>query len=289
MRSTARTPRPLSPARSRRTPVRGAVVLVTGAASGIGALVAVQAAHRGARAVVLWDLDLPAAQDVATRVQAAGATCLAQRVDLRDAQEVEAAGRVVLERLGRVDVLVNSAGVVTGRRFEDLSEEDVARTFDVNILALYRVVRCFLPGMRTRDRGCVVTIASAAGLVGVARQTDYSASKFAAVGFMESLRSELRRSGSHVRTLVVAPYYVSTGMFAGVRTRVPLLLPVLEPERVASQVLDSVERGDARRILPWFANAVLLVKALPVPVADAITDLFGISTTMDTFTGRPGH
>lgn len=289
MRSTARTPRPLSPARSRRTPVRGAVVLVTGAASGIGALVAVQAAHRGARAVVLWDLDLPAAQDVATRVQAAGATCLAQRVDLRDAQEVEAAGRVVLERLGRVDVLVNSAGVVTGRRFEDLSEEDVARTFDVNILALYRVVRCFLPGMRTRDRGCVVTIASAAGLVGVARQTDYSASKFAAVGFMESLRSELRRSGSHVRTLVVAPYYVSTGMFAGVRTRVPLLLPVLEPGRVASQVLDSVERGDARRILPWFANAVLLVKALPVPVADAITDLFGISTTMDTFTGRPGH
>lgn len=288
MRSTARTPR-LSPARSRRTPVRGAVVLVTGAASGIGALVAVQAAHRGARAVVLWDLDLPAAQDVATRVQAAGATCLAQRVDLRDAQEVEAAGRVVLERLGRVDVLVNSAGVVTGRRFEDLSEEDVARTFDVNVLALYRVVRCFLPGMRTRDRGCVVTIASAAGLVGVARQTDYSASKFAAVGFMESLRSELRRSGSHVRTLVVAPYYVSTGMFAGVRTRVPLLLPVLEPERVASQVLDSVERGDARRILPWFANAVLLVKALPVPVADAITDLFGISTTMDTFTGRSRH
>ena len=288
MRSTARTPR-LSPARSRRTPVRGAVVLVTGAASGIGALVAVQAAHRGARAVVLWDLDLPAAQDVATRVQAAGATCLAQRVDLRDAQEVEAAGRVVLERLGRVDVLVNSAGVVTGRRFEDLSEEDVARTFDVNVLALYRVVRCFLPGMRTRDRGCVVTIASAAGLVGVARQTDYSASKFAAVGFMESLRSELHRSGSHVRTLVVAPYYVSTGMFAGVRTRVPLLLPVLEPERVASQVLDSVERGDARRILPWFANAVLLVKALPVPVADAVTDLFGISTTMDTFTGRSGH
>ena len=288
MRSTARTPR-LSPARSRRTPVRGAVVLVTGAASGIGALVAVQAAHRGARAVVLWDLDLPAAQDVATRVQAAGATCLAQRVDLRDAQEVEAAGRVVLERLGRVDVLVNSAGVVTGRRFEDLSEEDVARTFDVNVLALYRVVRCFLPGMRTRDRGCVVTIASAAGLVGVARQTDYSASKFAAVGFMESLRSELRRSGSHVRTLVVAPYYVSTGMFAGVRTRVPLLLPVLEPERVASQVLDSVERGDARRILPWFANAVLLVKALPVPVADAVTDLFGISTTMDTFTGRSRH
>ena len=196
---------------------------------------------------------------------------------------------MVLEHLGRVDVLVNSAGVVTGRRFEDLSEEDVARTFDVNVLALYRVVRCFLPGMRTRDRGCVVTIASAAGLVGVARQTDYSASKFAAVGFMESLRSELRRSGSHVRTLVVAPYYVSTGMFAGVRTRVPLLLPVLEPVRVASQVLDSVERGDARRILPWFANAVLLVKALPVPVADAVTDLFGISTTMDTFTGRSGH
>ena len=226
---------------------------------------------------------------------AVAATCVmsgwgrAWGVDVTSSEAVDAAAAQVLAAYGRVDILINSAGVVTGKRFADLTEADVQRTFDVNVLALYRVVRCFLPGMRTRDRGCVVTIASAAGLVGVARQTDYSASKFAAVGFMESLRSELRRSGSHVRTLVVAPYYVSTGMFAGVRTRVPLLLPVLEPERVASQVLDSVERGDARRILPWFANAVLLVKALPVPVADAVTDLFGISTTMDTFTGRSGH
>ena len=110
--------------------------------------------------------------------------------------------------------------------------------------------------------------------MGVARQADYSASKFAAVGFTESLRSELRHSGSHVHTLVVAPYYIDTGMFDGVRTRVPLLLPILKPAKVADAVLDSVERGDQRRVLPRFANAVLTLKALPVPLLDAVTEAF---------------
>ena len=156
----------------------------------------------------------------------------------------------------------------------------------MNVFSLYRTVRRFLPGMVERDRGSIVTIASAAGLVGVARQADYSASKFAAVGFTESLRSELRHSGSHVHTLVVAPYYIDTGMFDGVRTRVPLLLPILKPAKVADAVLDSVERGDQRRVLPRFANAVLTLKALPVPLLDAVTEAFGVSSTMDGFTGR---
>ena len=211
-----------------------------------------------------------------------------------DPMVVATAAAQVLAAYGRVDILINSAGVVTGKRFADLTEADVQRTFDVNVFALYRTARAFLPGMRARNRGCVATIASAAGLVGVSRQSDYSASKFAAIGFMESLRSELRHEGSAVRTLIVAPYYIDTGMFDGVRTRVPALLPILRPQWAAERVLDSLERGDQRRVLPRFANAVLLLKGLPVPVLDGlpvpvldrVADLFGIASTVDHLTGR---
>ena len=251
--------------RPAKAPIRGAVVLVTGAGSGIGELMAVGAA---------------------LEIERRGGTAWAWRVDVADGHCVDAAAASVLAAFGRVDILVNNAGIVTGKRFAEMTEDDVERTFQVNVFSLYRTVRRFLPGMVERDRGSIVTIASAAGLVGVARQADYSASKFAAVGFTESLRSELRHSGSHVHTLVVAPYYIDTGMFDGVRTRVPLLLPILKPAKVADAVLDSVERGDQRRVLPRFANAVLTLKALPVPLLDAVTEAFGVSSTMDGFTGR---
>jgi len=280
-------PRKNPPSRPlRRTPVRGAVVLITGGASGIGRLMGLEAARRGAGAVVVWDLDAPGARRVVEEVRRLGGRGRAWGVDVTSSEAVDAAAAQVLAAYGRVDILINSAGVVTGKRFADLTEADVQRTFDVNVFALYRTARAFLPGMRARNRGCVATIASAAGLVGVSRQSDYSASKFAAIGFMESLRSELRHEGSAVRTLIVAPYYIDTGMFDGVRTRVPALLPILRPQWAAERVLDSLERGDQRRVLPRFANAVLLLKGLPVPVLDRVADMFGIASTMDHFTGR---
>ncbi|HHW82360.1 MAG TPA: SDR family oxidoreductase [Actinomycetales bacterium] len=270
-----------------RMPLEGTVVLVTGAGSGIGELVAVGAARRGARGVVLWDIDPVAAERVAAAVGLAGAEAYVQRVDVRDTQAVAAAAAQVLAQYGAVDVLVNNAGVVSGKDLVDLSEEEIARTFDVNVLAHYRTIRAFLPTMLQRDSGLVVTVASAAGLVGVARQTDYSASKFAAVGLTESLRAELRHRGSQVGTLLVCPYYIDTGMFEGVRTRVPLLLPILRPERVAEQVLDAIESGRQRLVLPAFAQSILFLKGLPVGIVDAVADLFGINATMDAFVGRP--
>ena len=84
------------------------------------------------------------------------------------------------------------------------------------------------------DRDWAVrTIASLAGMVGVAQQTDYSGSKHAAVGFTESLRAELHESGPGVSTLLVCPYYIDTGMFAGVRSRFSAVLPILQPDDVA--------------------------------------------------------
>lgn len=267
-----------------RIPLRGTHVLITGGASGIGRLLALDAADRGAAAVVIWDRDEAGARAVAEEITAGGTRAYAVRVDLADNTDVERAAARTLAEAGRVDVLVNCAGVVSGAQFLDLTEEQVNLTYQVNALALYRTTRAFLPGMLSRKRGLVVTIASAAGLIGVARQTDYAASKHAAVGFTDSLRAELRGTG--VRTLLVCPYYIDTGMFDGVRTRVPALLPILREGEVTRKIWDAAERGAQRLVLPPFAQSIMFLKGLPLPIVDAVVGAFGINHTMDAFTGR---
>ncbi len=266
--------------------IQGRIVLITGAARGIGRLLALGAATRGAAGVVLWDRDPGELEAVAEQVRRLGSPALTGRVDVTDEDAVAEAAAQAEERFGGVDILVNNAGIVTGKRFVETSGEEVRRTYEVNSIALHTTTRYVLPGMLRRDRGLVVNIASAAGLVGVARQTDYSASKFAAVGFTESLRNELRAEGSRVRTLVVCPYYIDTGMFAGVTTRFPLLLPIQQPRAVAIQILKAIERGKARLVTPPFATTTFATRMLPVPVAERILDTFGINQGMDHFRGH---
>lgn len=253
----------------------GARVLITGAGSGLGRELAIMAAARGAK-VIAWDLDADAAR---TTAEATGGEWAALDVTDSDAVESAAAGT-------RVDVLINCAGVVTGKRLMEASEAQIRRTFEVNALAGFWTTRAFLPGMLKRDHGMIVTIASAAGLVGVAKQTDYAASKWAAIGFTESLRAELRSLGTRVRTLVVAPYYIDTGMFEGVRTKVPLLLPILRPVGVSTKILKAIEAGRQQLMLPPLVRVVPAMRILPPVAFDLVLDLFGINQSMDHFVGR---
>ncbi|MFY9263174.1 MAG: SDR family oxidoreductase [Actinomycetaceae bacterium] len=267
-----------------KVPMRGAVVLITGGGLGIGQLMAVEAARRGAKAVVIWDLTR--ATETERLIAQANPATLVRLDEVDVTQNIDEVAAEVLAEFGRVDILINNAGIVTGKNFLELTDADVERTFAVNTLSHYRTTRAFLPGMLERDRGSVVTIASAAGLVGVARQTDYSASKFGAVGFAESLRAELRHHGSNVHTLLYCPYYISTGMFDGVKTRFSALLPILRPEKVAKQIIDAIEAGTQMKVAPPIVRLVQLIKPLPVPLIDTMLDIFGINSTMDDFTGR---
>jgi all-trans-retinol dehydrogenase (NAD+) len=176
----------------------------------------------------LWDIDEARLQSTTEEIRAmSGGRCSGYLCDVSDAHAVRNTADQVLSDVSEVDVLVNNAGIVTGAPFLELPDERIETTFRVNVFPLYWVTKAFLPGMVARGRGHVVTIASAAGLVGVARQTDYSASKHAAVGFDESLRVELARLAPAIRTTVVCPFYIDTGMFEGVRTRFKRLLPIL--------------------------------------------------------------
>ncbi|NUT71982.1 SDR family oxidoreductase [Pseudarthrobacter sp. C4D7] len=265
------------------TRLSGSTLLITGGGSGLGRRMALGAARRGSR-VLVWDVDAAAGAAVRDEIRAAGGQAEAQAVDVTDREAVRAAAA----QAGPVDVLVNNAGVVSGRRLLDATEEAIERTMNVNVLALYWVTRAFLGGMVQRGHGTVVTIASAAGMVGVARQTDYSASKFAAFGFNESLRAELRADHTGVNTLVVCPYYINTGMFDGVQTRWPRILPILGEEDVAAAVLDAIEAGRRKLVLPPLVNLLPVLRVLPVSVFDRVMDVLGVNRTMDHFTGRKG-
>ncbi len=264
-----------------RRNLNGARVLVTGGGSGIGRQMGVQAAQRGAH-VIIWDRDGKAGDRVRDEIRKAGGSAEAHTVDITDVAGVNRAAK----DSGVVDVVINNAGIVAGKHLLDSTEESIRRTYEVNALGLYWVTRSVLPGMIERRDGSVVTIASAAGLLGVAQQTDYSATKFAAVGFMESLRAEMRALGHPIDVLTVCPFFIDTGMFEGAQTKFPLLLPVLKEGPVAKEVLNAIERRKPTLLLPPFARVLPLARLLPVRWFDKLADFLGVNQTMDHFVGR---
>ena len=267
------------------TGFRDAHVLITGAAGGIGRLLALGAAARGAR-VTLLDRDEAGLVQVRAELARAGGEAAMFAVDLCDRAALQGVAARVLASRGPVAILINNAGVVTGATLLECSDAAIERTFQVNALALFWTVRAFLPGMIAQGRGHVVTIASAAGLGGTSRLTDYCASKFAAVGFDESLRLELRRLGHPIRTTVVCPWFIDTGMFRGVKSSWPWLLPILRPEHVARRILGAIRHDRKRLIMPRFVMAVLLARILPLGLFDAVMRFFGVDRAMDEFSGR---
>ncbi len=262
--------------------ISGQNVLITGAGSGIGRLLADRVIARGGF-VIAWDINQAALDDLGAAYP--GRTAIYQ-IDLSRKTAVQETAQQVIEQQGGVDILVNNAGVVQGKSILDCDDDAITRTFDVNILAHFWTVRAFLPGMIQRGRGHIVTVSSGGGILGAPYLSDYCGSKFAAFGFDESLRLEFKRNNLPIKTTIVCPYYINTGMFAGVKTRFSWLLPILEPDDVADKMIKAIEKGRQRLIMPPFSYTTFLVRPLPVNLFDNITRFFGITTSMDEFTGR---
>lgn len=263
-------------------------VLITGAAGGIGRLMAQKIAARGAQ-LILWDVNQAGLDNLAAELRQQGGKVSTYVCNLADRKAIYATAEAVLKDCGSIDILLNNAGIVSGKALIEASDEDILRTFDVNTLALFWTTRAFLPDMVKRNSGHIVTIASAAGLVGTARLIDYCSSKFAAVGYNEALRTELKRQGLNIKTTLVCPYYINTGMFEGVKTRFPLLLPILEPEYVANKIVSAIQHNRQRLVMPRFVLTSYAARLLPMWLFDSIMNFLGVSKSMDEFTGRPGH
>lgn len=265
--------------------IKGRNILITGGASGIGRRLALKVSAVGGR-VILWDVDAGGLDRVAGEIRAAGRAVLTSVCDVSRDEEVYRTAREVTEAFGPVDILVNNAGVISGKPFLECTDGQCRQTMEVNAMAHFWTVRAFLPGMIQRGTGHLVTVSSAAGIVGVSRLVDYSASKAAAFGFHEALRMEIRQNGWPVRTTVVCPYFINTGMFDGVRTRFAALLPILDEEHVADRILYAILTNRKRVIMPPMVYSVWLLRLLPVAFFDFVADLMGINDAMQTFKGR---
>lgn len=261
-------------------------ILITGAGSGVGRRMALTMAREGATLIV-WDINPSALENVLDELYLASSTKHFGYVcDVSDSDQVREKAQIVLRQAGRVDILINNAGVVSGKSFLDCSEKEITRTMAINTMALFWTTRAFLPAMMQRNNGHIVTVASAAGLIGVAKLADYSASKFAAVGFDEALRAELKQKAPCVNTTVICPFYITTGMFAGVKTRFPFLLPILDESYAAEKMVRAIERRRPRLIMPWLVHVIPLLRVLPVAVFDWVAGFFGVNVSMAHFTGR---
>lgn len=268
------------------TDVRGRTIVVTGGASGMGRLVALKLARQGGR-VVIWDIDAARLDQVVAELNATGQqTANGYLCDVSNRQHVSDTAARVRREVGPVSILVNSAGIVSGRSFLELSESQIERTMSVNTMALFWTAKAFLPEMVRSGSGHLVTIASAAGTIGVAGLADYCASKWAAVGLDEALRAELKQRAPGVKTTIVCPYFVDTGMFQGVRTRFSCLLPILHEDRVAERIVRAIRRDKPRLALPWLVNFVPLLRMLPLSAFDTLANWLGINDAMRSFEGR---
>lgn len=267
------------------TQIGKAVALVTGGASGIGLLTAQRLAAAGAARVVLWDIDAAALDRAVAGLRAQGRAADGIVVDVSQPAAI-AAAVAATEALGAApDILVNNAGIVVGKPFAGHSEADIRRTMDINATAPMLLTRAFLPGMIARGRGHVVNIASAAGMLSNPNMAVYAASKWAMIGWSDSLRLEMETGRTGVRVTTVCPTYIDTGMFQGARLR---LIPLLKPERVADAIVRAIRRDRIFLRLPAIVNTLPFLKGLmPVRVFDAVgARLFGVYSSMDKFRGR---
>jgi all-trans-retinol dehydrogenase (NAD+) len=209
--------------------------------------------------------------------------------DVSNKESIENAGRIARQNFGTVTMLINNAGIVSGKTILENSDFMMKKTLEVNTLAHLYTIREFLPDMLKIKKGHIVSIASVAGTVGTPGLSDYCASKFGAFAIDECLRTEMKKHGhSYIKTTCICPFFINTGMFDGVKSYFPF--KILDQHYVVWRILTAIRQEEELVIMPWMCNVIFLLRAFcPVSVADYIGKFVGGHTYMDTFRGRMGH
>ncbi|XP_028659382.1 epidermal retinol dehydrogenase 2 isoform X2 [Erpetoichthys calabaricus] len=236
---------------TRRKNVAGEIVLISGAGSGIGRLMSLEFAKLGAT-LVLWDINQDGNKETARLVKEnGGLRVYTYQCDCSNKTEIYRVADQVKREVGDVTILINNAGIVTGKKFMDSPDDLVQKTLEVNTLAHFWTYKAFLPAMMASNHGHLVSIASSAGLIGVNGLADYCASKFAAVGFAESIGLEMLASGKDgIKTTIVCPYFITTGMFDGCQSKWPRLLPILDSSYAAKKIVDAILKEQVYLVMP---------------------------------------
>jgi all-trans-retinol dehydrogenase (NAD+) len=183
-------------------------------------------------------------------------------LDLTSHEDIKSVCDKIRNEIGPVNILINNAGIVNhGKLFLDLSQTEVTRLFQVNVLAHFWLCQEWLPSMLEKNHGHIVNVASVCGLQGAYKLTDYCSSKFAAVGFTESLRLELANinPNNNIVVSLVCPFHVQTKLFDGVEfAHLKWLGLSMSAEEVASCIVNGVLANKECIYLPRIPTTVIM-------------------------------
>lgn len=261
------------------------IILITGAGTGIGKLMAERFAALGG-IILLTARRVEVVDAIAAAIRSDGGRAFAYTLDVADIGTFPAFRESIVREHGTIDFLVNNAGIVHGGAFETVPLSDHLETMQVNTHGLIALTHAFLPHLLLRPRAHIINIASASGFISLPFGASYAASKWAVVGFSDSLRLELNARGhTNVSVTTVCPSYISTGMFDGVKS--PLFSPMLTPDKLVNAVIKGIGRRRAFVMAPYMVNWIEFGKGvLPRTLWDWFARAIGISTSMSTWHGK---
>ncbi|MEQ1880808.1 MAG: 3-oxoacyl-ACP reductase FabG [Burkholderiales bacterium] len=208
--------------------LKNKIAIITGSARGIGQATALKFAAEGAK-VVVCDLDRKAVDEVVEKILASQGQAIGGTLNVTKMASVNALMKEVMEKFGRIDVLVNNAGIVDDGRLRNMSEEQFDRVIDVNLKGTYNCTRAVVDIMIAQNGGVILNASSVVGIYGNFGQTNYAASKFGVIGMAKTWARELGRNG--IRVNAVCPGFVETTILKSI------------PQKVMQAMIDRVPLG----------------------------------------------
>lgn len=212
--------------------LQGKVSIITGAASGIGKATAEKFVKEGA-IVAVCDVNGDAVASLATALQAAGGQAVAYRVNVTDKAEIASMVADIKQRFGRIDVLVNNAGIVKDAQLIKMTDDQFDAVIDINLKGVYNCTRAVVDTMVEQGSGVILNASSVVGLYGNFGQTNYAASKFGVIGFVKTWAKELGKKG--IRANAVCPGFVATPILASMPEKVIQAMEERVPMRRLAQ------------------------------------------------------
>ncbi len=251
--------------------LRGAAILITGASAGIGRATALAFAKEGAR-LLLAARRRERLEEVAAAVHALGGEALVAQTDVADRRQVESAVHQALSTFGRLDILINNAGIGNFGLLEETPVEEIETLWAVNMMGTIYATQAAIPLMRRQGGGQIINVASVAGKRGNPGNSVYCATKFAMVGMSEALRAELRGSGIEVSVICPIGTITEFREVSAARSKRdhPIMGPMQTAEEVARAIVRCAKKPSPEVIVYPPARLLVLINALSPRLADRI-------------------
>jgi all-trans-retinol dehydrogenase (NAD+) len=265
------------------TQLKGKIALITGGASGIGKIMVRLLLERKAK-VIIWDINQQKIDETIAEFSQKG-IIVGFMVDVSDVNQIQETANKVKKEVGIVDVIINNAGIVAGKYFHEHTRFDILKTMEINANAPMFITKEFLKGMMDQNSGHICSIASSGGLISNPKMSVYAASKWSLIGWSDSLRLEMKELKKNIYVTTIMPYYINTGMFDGVNSKIP----ILEPEAAALTIIKSVEKKKRMVTIPGYIYRFTRLGQglLSIDVFDWFAGkVLGIYKTMEHFTGH---